>query len=155
MISMSRAFRVLAVGLIPAFAACAGEDADTSEIDPAPGAEITTEAVSVTAVDLGSAIDADRRIVAAVSTDGFAATDTIYASVATEGSASGSTLTARWTFEDGQVVDETSQTISPTGPTVTEFHISNEGGLPAGTYQVEILLNGQSVEREEFEVRGS
>ena len=155
MISTSRVLRVLAVGLIPAFAACAGEDADTSEIDPAPGAEITAEAVRVTAVDLGSAIDVDRRIVAAVSSDGFAATDTVYASVATEGSAGESTLTARWTFEDGQVVDETSQTISPTGNGVTEFHISREGGLPAGSYQVEILLNGQSVEREDFEVRGS
>ncbi|MGH7447493.1 MAG: hypothetical protein ACRELT_08025, partial [Longimicrobiales bacterium] len=66
-----------------------------------------------------------------------------------------STLTARWTFEDGQVVEETAQTISPTGQTVTEFHISMDGGLPAGSYQVEILLNGQSVEQEEFEVRGS
>lgn len=153
--STSRVLRVLAVALLPAFAACAGDDADTSEIDATPGAEITTPALNVTGVDLGRAIDADRRIVAAATTDGFAATDTVYASVATEGNASGATLTARWTFEDGQVVDETSQTISPTGPTVTEFHISQDGGLPPGSYQVEILLNGQSIESEDFEVRGT
>ena len=56
-------------------------------------------------------------------TDEFRRTDTIYVSVDTEGTAVGAALLARWTYEDGQVVDETTQTISPSGPAITEFHI--------------------------------
>ena len=33
----------------------------------------------------------------------------------------------------GQVVDETTQTIVPTGNDATEFHVAKPGGLPAGT----------------------
>lgn len=145
----------LAIAVIPVLAACGGDDDADTETQAVPGAEVSTEALRVTDAELGRAIGADSRITDAGDTDDFAATDTIYVSVATEGTGTGSTLTARWTFEDGQVVDETSRTISPTGPTVTEFHISMDGGMPAGTYTVEILLNGQSVEREDFEVRGS
>lgn len=147
--------RALALGLFSVVAACGGADVDTGEADSPPAAEMSAEDVRVTEIALGRAIGADRRIADAAGTDGFAPTDTVYASVVTEGTASGSTLTARWTFEDGQVVEETAQTISPTGPTVTEFHISMDGGLPAGSYQVEILLNGRSVEQEEFQVRGT
>ena len=50
------------------------------------------------------------------------------------------------------MVDETSQTISPTGPAVTEFHIMKPDGFPAGDYNVEILLNGTVAERSDFEV---
>jgi hypothetical protein len=155
MTNMRALSRVLVLALVPALAACGRDEADLEDLDTTPATETATGAVRVSDVDLGNAIGADRRIADARETDDFASTDTIYASVATEGSATGSTLTARWTFGDGQVIDETSQTISPTGPAITEFHISMPGGLPAGTYHVEILLNGASVERKEFEVRGS
>lgn len=144
----------LLVGLAPALAACAGdtEEATMEDTEVAPPAtEAATEALRVTEVDLGNAIGADMRVTDDDDTDDFSPNDTIYVSVATEGSASGSTLTARWTFEDGQVVDESSRTISP-GANVTEFHISNPGGFPTGEYRVEILLDGRVVETEEFEV---
>ncbi len=79
----------------------------------------------------------------------FAPTDTIYASVETSGTGSG-TLSARWTFEDGQVVDEGSQPVSGSG--VTEFHISNPAGWPAGHYEVAVSLDGDEVERSGFDV---
>ena len=35
---------------------------------------------------------------------------------------------------------------------ITEFHVSNPGGWPKGSYQVEVFLNGSSVETESFKV---
>lgn len=141
----------VALALLPALAACGR--GDEAEVETQPTTEVAPDALRVTEVDLGRSIGADRRITDDDDTDDFRPTDTIYASVVTEGTATGSTLTARWTYQDGQVVDETSQTISPNGPAVTEFHISKPDGFPTGEYQVEILLNGRSVERKDFEVK--
>ena len=73
--------------------------------------------------------------------------------VETQGSGSNAALQARWTYEDVQVVDESSRNISATGGDFTEFHISKPSGWPVGKYKVEILLNGQPVESEDFEVK--
>jgi hypothetical protein len=105
----------------------------------------------VAAVSLGSAIAADKRVTTPAQT--FAATDTIYASVHSEGTAPSVTLTARWSYEDGQLVNESSQTIAPTGTHVTEFHIAKPSGWPAGRYKLEIASNGAPVAAQEFEVR--
>lgn len=141
-----------AIGLVPMLGACG--DRDDSDVDVVPPASeaTTAQTLSVTDVELGRSIDAQGRITVDAGTDDFTASETIYVSVSTMGSAAGSTLTARWTYQDGQVVDESSQNISPTGPATTEFHISNPGGFPAGTYTVEIMLNGSTVETKEFEV---
>jgi hypothetical protein len=84
----------------------------------------------------------------------FAPTDTIYVTVVTTGSAPSATLTAKWTYQDGQVVNESTQTIAPTGPAATEFHIAKPDGWPAGSYKVEVSLNGRSTGTKEFEVKG-
>lgn len=117
-----------------------------------PPATATTEAVRVADVELGRSINAtDKRI--ADRTEEFRARDTVYVSVHTTGSAPSTNVMARWTFEDGQVVDEATQTISPTGDAYTEFHITRPGGLPAGKYRVEVFLNGQSASTKEFTVK--
>jgi hypothetical protein len=118
----------------------------TTETAPAGDVRITT-------IDLGNAIQADKRVTMATTT--FNPGETVYASVATDGAAANATLTARWTYQDGQVVHESTQTIAPTGPEVTEFHVSKPDGWPAGKYNVEILLNGTSVGKREFEVKTS
>jgi hypothetical protein len=143
-----------ALAVAPALGAC-NRDADVEDdVDVTPTTEVTPDqAVRVTDVDLGRSIGTDKRVNDNDDTDEFRPSDTIYVSVDTEGTASGATLTARWTFEDGQAVDETSQTMSPTGPTVSEFHIAKPDGFPVGKYRVEILLNGQSVESKDFEVK--
>lgn len=142
-----------AIALVPMLGACG--DSDDADVDVAPpaGEAETAQTLSVTDVALGRSIDAQGRIAADAGTDDFTASDTIYVSVNTTGAASGSTLAARWLFEDGQVVDESTQNISPTGPATTEFHISNPGGFPTGSYTVEIMLNGNTVETDEFEIR--
>lgn len=119
--------------------------------EPAGDTDLAVEeapALDVTGVSLGRSIGADKRVVEEVGS--FAPSDTIYASVETEGTGNG-TLTARWTFEDGQVVEERSESIGG-GVQVTEFHISKPDGWPVGHYEVAILLNGQETEREGFDV---
>jgi len=100
--------------------------------------------------DIGRSLGTDKSI--ADKTDTFAKTDTIYASVATEGSGN-ATLKARWTFEDGQVVDESTQATSPTGPARTEFHISKPNGWPTGKYKVEISVNDTPAGTKEFTIK--
>jgi hypothetical protein len=86
-------------------------------------------------------------------TTSFGPKDTIYASVATTGAAPSKTITAKWSFQDGQVVKQDSQAIAPTGPAATEFHISKPSGWPAGKYKVEIAVDGSPAGTQEFEVK--
>ena len=129
-----------------AIMACEREET-TDTADDTDIVEDAGPALDVTDVALGRSIGADKRVVEEVGD--FAPTDTIYASVETSGTGSG-TLSARWTFEDGQVVDEGSQSVS--GASVTEFHVSNPTGWPAGHYEVVISLDGDEVERSGFDV---
>jgi hypothetical protein len=105
----------------------------------------------VSAVELGNAIGADKRVRSPAAS--FAPSDTIFASIATEGSAPSLVLAARWTYEDGQLVNESRETIAPTGPATTEFHIAKPDGFPAGRYKVEITADGAPAATREFEVR--
>lgn len=127
--------------------ACTKKDAtpsaDSSSVRP-------PVALQVQSVDLGRAIGADKRVT--VATDDFTRRDTIYVSVASTGSGSG-TMTAHWTFEDGQVVEHSEQSVSPTGPAVTEFHMAKATPWPAGKYKVVITLDGREVGNKEFEVK--
>ena len=107
--------------------------------------------VKVTRIDVGRSVTADKTI--AEKSDSFRPADTFYVSVETDGSGPSATLTARWTYQDGQVVDESKQSIAPTGgATVTEFHLSKPDGWPSGGYKVEVLLNGASAGTREFKV---
>jgi hypothetical protein len=144
---------IIALAITPVLFAC-GRKAEEDRVDTAPPATLpsATENMRVTDVDLGNAIDADKKI-AGNEDDEFKPSDVIYAVVKTEGNGSNAALTARWTFEDGQTVEETTQTISPTGPATTEFHVSKPSGWPEGKYKVEILLNGASAKTEEFKVK--
>ncbi|MGH7542977.1 MAG: hypothetical protein ACREK7_03475 [Gemmatimonadota bacterium] len=142
---------LLVAGLLIA-AGCGNREADTGTTEAPAPAPTATAGVEVTEVALGKAVGADKAVSEATTT--FEPTDTIYVSVRTAGTAPSATLAARWTFEDGQVVDESSQTIAPTGPEVTEFHISKPDGWPTGSYEVAISLDGQAVETQSFTVEG-
>jgi hypothetical protein len=122
---------------------------------PAPAPAMTpppaAAPVTVTSVDLGTAVGPDQKVTSPTTT--FGANDTIYAAVATTGTASNATLGAKWTYQDGQTVNDSSQTIAPTGPAVTTFHISKPDGWPTGNYKVEISLNGAPVSSKDFTVQ--
>jgi hypothetical protein len=125
----------------------AAEPAPAPAMTPAPAAA----PVTVTSIDLGTAVGPDQKVTSPTTT--FGKNDTIYAAVATTGSATNATLGAKWTYQDGQTVNDSSQTIAPTGPAVTTFHISKPDGWPAGNYKVEISLNGAPVSSKDFTVQ--
>lgn len=139
----------LCVALLALTVGCGSKPADTGGTAGTTG----TTAVKVSDVSIGRAIGGDKAI--SDSTDKFGPNDTIYASVATEGSAPSATLRARWTFEDGQTVDESTRTIAPGGRERTEFHISKPNGWPAGKYKLEVFLNDQSAATKTFDVKAS
>ena len=143
--------RVTAVSLAMLSGAMLGCKADGSE--EARG-DVVIERVSdplrVVEIDVGSAIGPDKRVIEPA--DEFRSNDTIYASVVMLGRADAATLKARWTQSSGTLVDETVRTVSPTGETITEFHLVHPAGWQKGKYRVEILLDGTTVGREEFEV---
>ncbi|MEO7916161.1 MAG: hypothetical protein ABIR16_00835, partial [Dokdonella sp.] len=75
------------------------------------------------------------------------------ASVATNGSAASTAIAAKWMYQDGQVVNESTQTIAPTGPAVTAFHIAKPDGWPLGDYSVEISVDGTVADTKKFSVK--
>jgi hypothetical protein len=123
------------------------EPAATTPAPPAP--------LSVVSIDLGKAVGADKKVMAVLGV--FAVRDTIYASVGTDGAATNATIAAKWSYvkQDGSTVpvNESSQTITASGPAATEFHIAKASSWPKGKYRVEVLLNGASAGTREFEIQ--
>jgi len=129
--------------------ACGKKAQDTSTTSGgaiAPG----NGSVQVADVTLGRSVSADKRV--ADQTGTFSPSDTIFASVHTTGSAQ-TNLAARWTFQDGQVVNERTESVAPSGDAYTEFHISKPSGWPAGKYTRHVLVNGQEVQTKDFTVK--
>jgi hypothetical protein len=133
----------------PAGASTVGQS--SMGMTPPPAATPAPATLSVASVDLGTGVDAGNKVTTPMTT--FAPTDTIYASVNTTGAANGATLAANWTGPDGQTVNQSSTSISPTGDASTAFHISKPGGLATGSYKVEISLNGAAVASKDFTVQ--
>lgn len=127
--------------------------------EPPPAAATTPapapapEGVTASTFSLGSAIGPDKKVTA--STESFAKTDTFYVSVDTTGTGTAE-LKAKWTYHKGDkvaVVKEESQTITPTGPSSSEFHVSKPDGWPAGEYQVEVSVGDKSLGVRKFAVK--
>ncbi len=151
---MAPAHRRLAAALVAslALAACGKNQrtaSDTTTASGSIGPTTTAAPMQVADVDLGRAVGADKQVTD--KTDQFKPSDTIYASVHTTGTGTGK-LTARWTYQDGRVVDERSESVAPSGDARTEFHIAKPSGWPAGKYTLHVLLDGKQVQTKDFEV---
>ena len=150
---MKRTSAILALAVL-ALVVPSCKRANKEKLEPpaaaAPTPAPSNQQVAVTSVTLGNGVGTDKRVTAAGDT--FAPTDTIYASVDTEGTAPQASLSARWTFEDGQTVHEETQALTLTGPATTEFHISKPDGWPKGGYKVEIMVDGVPVKSASFRV---
>ncbi len=149
----------LLFALAVALGACgkqAESEAPPAAVDaqPTPEPEIAApEAatpIAVVSLELGSNVGPDQKI--SQPSEAFAPTDSIYASVSTSGSAEHSTLEARWSYQDGQIVNRTRQTIAPDGPAVTSFRISKPDDWPKGDYKVDILLDDRPAASAHFSV---
>lgn len=132
------------------------EEAPTPQPIPAPTAPVpppVIAGVTVGTITLGNAIGASKKVTQAA--DSFGKKDTIYAAVDTTGAGTAK-LRAKWTYRKGSqdsLVKEESQTITPTGPASSEFHISKPDGWPTGDYQVEIFVEDKSVGTKAFTVK--
>lgn len=127
---------------------------EKSPIDEAPASPPVSAPApfKVTALDLGNAIDASKHVSSPSST--FKPSDTIYATILSEGSAPKVDLAVKWTYQDGRVVNQSTQSLAPTGPAATEFHISSPTeNFPSGKYKVEVTADGALVGTREFEVQ--
>ena len=51
------------------------------------------------------------------------------------------------------VVKEDTQTIAPTGPATSEFHVSKPDGWPVGECEVEVFANDKSAGVKKFSVK--
>jgi hypothetical protein len=152
MTSMLR-LAAVAAATVFALAACGKKEAPPPPPPPAPAPAPAPAGVTLSAVTLGKAVGADKKVTAP--TEVFAKGDTIHASIDTTGSGS-ATLIAKWTYtKDGKTVTvkEDSATITPTGPATTEFNISKPDGWPTGDYQVEIVVDGKSAATQSFKVQ--
>lgn len=147
-----RSAAMVAVLTLAVVAAACQRSEPPSAARPTPVAQPAATPFKVSSLEVGKEIGTNKRVTTPMTS--FGANDTVYASVVTEGAAPSVALKARWTYQDGQVVDESTQTIAPTGPAVTEFHISRPNGWPAGKYKVEISANGNVAASREFEVTG-
>jgi hypothetical protein len=111
--------------------------------------------LAVASIDLGKSVDSAKKVAAGITT--FGVKDTIYASVSTTGVGSDAAIGAKWSFvkKDGSLVpvNESSQTITTTGPSATEFHITKATAWPKGNYRVEVTLNGASAGTKDFTVQ--
>lgn len=148
--------RTVAVALCLTVAAFTGacqksgtQTSSTSGTETSPAAQ----GVQVARVELGTSLANDNTV--ANKTDSFLPNQTIYASIVTNGSAPSAELKTRFTYQDGQVVDESTRTIAPNGQAVTEFHVSKPDGFPVGKYKVEVFVNGTSAATKEFEVKNT
>lgn len=156
---MSTFMRSVSVVTVLAVLAACGKKADDTTTQSSPGTiapssttgAANTASVQIADVTIGRTLGNDKHV--SDVTDSFTPHDTIYTSVHTTGTAQNTPIAVRWTFQDGQVIGDHTETISPTGDEYTEFHISQPKGWPVGKYTVHVMLNGQEVKTKDFEVK--
>ena len=143
--------------LLAAIAACNKKDQATVTDTTSLGTTTATVALDTTAIrvsdiQVGKGVGSDKKV--GDRTTSFGVRDTMYVAVITDGAARDAKLTAKWTYNDKQVVKESSQTISPAGgETATEFHMDKKSAWPKGKYKVEVMLNGVSAGTKDLEVK--
>jgi len=111
--------------------------------------------VSVTEVQLGTEVD-DNSAVTSPQTAFASDDETIHVAITTVSDSNApatATIGVRWTFQDGQLLDERSQALEFTGTDTTSFYVENDEGWPMGTYNVEVTLNGETVETRQFTIQ--
>src|SRR4029079_1188495 len=146
-----------ALVLVGTIAACNKKNDTTVTDTTSLGTTTATVAVDtaplrVSDIQVGKGVGSDKKI--GDQTTSFGVRDTMYVSVITDGAAKDAKLSTKWTYNGTQVVNESSQTISPTGgTTATEFHVNKKSAWPKGKYTVEVMLNGASAGTKELEVK--
>jgi len=145
-----------------ALGACGKQEAPPPAPAPAPAAPAPAPAPTTAAPAAGTtfeslvfsnAVDASGKPANAPSVV-FAPKDTIYAVVTTNTTGTApATIAAHWEFQGGVTVNDGSQTVTASGPSVTTFHIEKASGWPVGHYRAVISIDGKQAAIKEFEVK--
>jgi len=148
---LSQALLIALVGSV-AFVGCRkNEDtavvpppADTTPITPAPTDPIMPTTGSIaTGVTVGNTAGADRSV-AAVSS--FGTQDKIIVSVRTDASTpADAAIDAKLTYQDGQVAAQQTANVRAEDTGTTNIEFTKATPWPAGTYNVDVTVNGQPV----------
>lgn len=136
--------------LVTAAVVCALALVSCSRPQPEPAVEQPAAGIRVLEIQVGRDARPDNTL--GEITNRFGPGDTFFVAVHTEGESPSSTLKARWTYEDGQVVDEYILTIATTGRAATLLRADKPDGWPEGEYAVEVYLDGVSVGQLRFVV---
>ena len=153
---MTQVARSLVAAALVALAGCGGgsearEAQGTETGAAAPADTAVSKDLRVAAVMIGKHIGQGNLITEP--TFQFAPKDTVYLSVSTTGKPDSATLSTKWRFQTGQVLDSSSRTIKPEGEDVTEFHLTSPKDWKVGTYSVTLYADGDSVDSKAFVVK--
>jgi hypothetical protein len=153
---MTQVARSLAAAALVALVGCGGgsdarEAQGTESGAAAPADTAVSQELKVAAVMIGKRIGPGNLITEP--TFQFAPKDTVYISVSTTGKPESATLSTKWRFQTGEVLDSSGTTIKPEGEDVTEFHLSRPKDWKVGTYSVTIYADGDSLDTKAFVVK--
>jgi hypothetical protein len=104
--------------------------------------------LNVSSVQLGRSVNPDGSVNA--HTTGFKPSDTVYASVITEGQGSG-TVAVRWLYGTQQLSEE-SKKVSYNDHAATSFKLQSGNGFFPGSYKVEVMVDGKTIDTRDFRV---
>ena len=107
-----------------------------------------SQALTVGAIQLGRSLNTDNSVASQTAT--FKPSETVYVAALNPARGEG-TVSVKWYF-GSQLLSERSKQVSFKGAGATEFHLQSTAGFPVGDYSVEVLLNGQSAGRRNFNV---
>lgn len=100
-----------------------------------------SEPLMVQAIQTGKSLNSDNSIAQHAAT--FRPKDTMYVSVLTSARGRG-TITVKWSY-GSRVLHEVTKEASYNDAAATDFRFEAADGFPAGSYTIEVLLDGQSV----------
>ncbi len=139
MLRPTTALAVLTLALVACDQNTTRRSADAAESSRA----IEAPPASVRTIELGKSAGPSLRVTGTTSM--FAPTDTMFLAVIVANPDADSRLTARWTSEDGSVVDSSGQNVERdmgTSSSVTQFRVMHDEAWPVGKYTVDVWMNG-------------
>jgi hypothetical protein len=154
---MTQVARALVAAALVALAGCEGgnegRQAQGTETGAAavPADTAPSKELEVAAVMIGKRIGENNLITEP--TFQFAPNDTVSLSVSTTGVPDSATISTKWRFQTGEVLDSSSKTIQPEGEDVTAFQLTRPKGWRVGTYSVTVYADGDSVDSKAFVVK--
>ena len=107
-----------------------------------------TDPLKVDTIQLGRSLNPDSSV--AEHATAFKRGDRVYVSVLTSAPGRG-TIGVKWIYS-GQVIDQPEKQVTYRDAAATSFNLVSSGGLPPGSYTVEVFVDGQSVGSRNFKV---